>query len=147
MPDKKSTGESSRWMLESIHVDNGGPNEDGSESVPSAKPPLTRSVSNASSSLSRTSSSLSRTKSNMGGAVTRNQSTTKKRNAAPSNQPQKIERTASSATRGLNGLRFLDRTVTGRETDAWKSIERRFNQFATPEGKLPKEKFGICAGN
>ncbi|CAH8380782.1 unnamed protein product [Eruca vesicaria subsp. sativa] len=59
--------------------------------------------------------------------------------------PQRVERTTSSAARGLQSLRFLDRTVTGRERDSWRSIENRFNQFAV-DGKLPKEKFGICIG-
>lgn len=57
----------------------------------------------------------------------------------------KMGRTTSTAAKGLNSLRFLDRTVTGKEGDAWRSIERRFNQFAV-EGKLPKDKFGICLG-
>ncbi|XP_044466376.1 putative respiratory burst oxidase homolog protein H [Mangifera indica] len=61
------------------------------------------------------------------------------------NQPAQIDRTASAAARGLQSLRFLDRTVTGKENDAWRSIEKRFNQFAV-NGKLPKEKFGICVG-
>ncbi|KAF3542737.1 hypothetical protein DY000_02008143 [Brassica cretica] len=59
--------------------------------------------------------------------------------------PQRVERTTSSAARGLQSLRFLDRTVTGRERDSWRSIENRFNQFAV-DGRLPKEKFGICIG-
>ncbi|KAJ0911604.1 putative NAD(P)H oxidase (H(2)O(2)-forming) [Helianthus annuus] len=57
----------------------------------------------------------------------------------------KMGRTTSTAAKGLNSLRFLDRTVTGKEGDAWRSIERRFNQFAVA-GKLPKDKFGICLG-
>ncbi|KAL8208595.1 hypothetical protein R6Q57_008007 [Mikania cordata] len=54
-------------------------------------------------------------------------------------------RTTSTAAKGLNSLRFLDRTVTGKENDSWRLIERRFNQFAV-DGKLPKDKFGICLG-
>lgn len=56
-----------------------------------------------------------------------------------------MERTASTAARGLKSLRFLDRTVTGKEHDAWRSIERRFFQFSVNE-KLPREKFGVCMG-
>ncbi|ESQ37429.1 hypothetical protein EUTSA_v10003051mg [Eutrema salsugineum] len=59
--------------------------------------------------------------------------------------PQRVKRTTSSAARGLQSLRFLDRAVTGRERDSWRSIENRFNQFAV-DGKLPKEKFGVCIG-
>ena len=54
-------------------------------------------------------------------------------------------RTESGAARGIKGLRFLDRTVTGREADAWKSIEKRFTQNAV-DGKLTKDKFGTCMG-
>ncbi|XP_024967933.1 putative respiratory burst oxidase homolog protein H [Cynara cardunculus var. scolymus] len=59
--------------------------------------------------------------------------------------PPKMGRTTSSAAKGLNSLRFLDRTVTGKEGDAWRAIERRFHQFAV-DGKLPRDKFGICVG-
>ncbi|KAI3782389.1 hypothetical protein L2E82_12434 [Cichorium intybus] len=54
-------------------------------------------------------------------------------------------RTTSSAAKGLNSLRFLDRTVTGKEGDAWRAIDRRFMQFSV-DGKLPRDKFGICVG-
>ncbi|XVF05604.1 hypothetical protein REPUB_Repub05bG0187100 [Reevesia pubescens] len=68
----------------------------------------------------------------------------KRTNGAPPNIPR-VQRTASSAAIGLQSLRFLDRTVTGKEMDAWKSTERRFNQFAV-DGKLSKDKFGVCIG-
>ncbi|PIA59476.1 hypothetical protein AQUCO_00400393v1 [Aquilegia coerulea] len=54
-------------------------------------------------------------------------------------------RTTSSASRGLMSLRFLDRTMTGREGDAWRPVEKRFNQYAT-NGKLSKDDFGRCIG-
>lgn len=57
----------------------------------------------------------------------------------------KMGRTTSTAAKGLNSLRFLDRTVTGKEGDAWRLVEKRFNQFAVG-GMLPKDKFGICLG-
>ncbi|GMI94670.1 Respiratory burst oxidase homolog H [Hibiscus trionum] len=57
----------------------------------------------------------------------------------------RVERTASTAARGLQSLRFLDRSVTGKEGDAWKSTERRFNQFAV-QGLLYRDKFGACVG-
>ncbi|MED6180340.1 hypothetical protein PIB30_009408 [Stylosanthes scabra] len=57
----------------------------------------------------------------------------------------KIERVKSGAARGLKGLRFLDRSVTGKENDAWKCIEKRFNQNAV-DGKICKDKFGTCIG-
>ncbi|KAL1321415.1 hypothetical protein HN51_066223 [Arachis hypogaea] len=57
----------------------------------------------------------------------------------------KMERVQSGAARGLKGLRFLDRSVTGKENDAWKSIGKRFNQNAV-DGKISKDKFGTCIG-
>ncbi|KAK2360738.1 respiratory burst oxidase protein B [Trifolium repens] len=51
----------------------------------------------------------------------------------------------NGAARGLKGLRFLDRTVTGKEGDAWRSIEKRFTQNAV-DGMLSKDKFGTCIG-
>ncbi|KAK9075794.1 hypothetical protein SSX86_004123 [Deinandra increscens subsp. villosa] len=69
-----------------------------------------------------------------------------RKKAPPSaGEAPKMGRTTSSAAKGLNSLRFLDRTVTGKEGDAWRLIEKRFNQFAVG-GKLPKDKFGICLG-
>lgn len=61
------------------------------------------------------------------------------------NVNSKMVRLQSGASRGLKGLRFLDRTVTGKENDAWKSIEKRFLQHAV-NGKLSKDKFGTCMG-
>ncbi|GLU11707.1 hypothetical protein SLE2022_284330 [Rubroshorea leprosula] len=71
-------------------------------------------------------------------------SSARKRSAGPPNIPR-MQRTTSSATKGLQSLRFLDQTTAGNENDSWKSIERRFNQHAI-NGKLPKDKFGVCVG-
>nr|KAJ0192190.1 hypothetical protein LSAT_V11C800419430 [Lactuca sativa] len=56
-----------------------------------------------------------------------------------------LERQVSSAARGLSGLRFLDRVITGKEGDAWMGVEKRFHRFSK-NGKLQREKFGICIG-
>ncbi|KAK7338654.1 hypothetical protein VNO77_19277 [Canavalia gladiata] len=61
------------------------------------------------------------------------------------NGEAKMMRMQSGAARGLKGLRFLDRTLTGKEADAWRSIEKRFAQHAVG-GKLSKDKFGTCIG-
>ncbi|KAK4790572.1 hypothetical protein SAY86_017876 [Trapa natans] len=66
------------------------------------------------------------------------------RNGFLGNEPR-IVRTGSSAKKGIKSLRFLDRTVTGKEIDAWKSVEKRFHQFAF-DGRLPRDKFGACVG-
>lgn len=58
----------------------------------------------------------------------------------------RMGRTESVASQGIRSLRFLDRAITGKEEDAWKDIEKRFNQHAV-HGRLFKEKFGICIGN
>ncbi|KZV36108.1 respiratory burst oxidaseprotein H [Dorcoceras hygrometricum] len=57
----------------------------------------------------------------------------------------RMGRTDSGASQGLRTLRFLDRTRTGKEEDAWKDIEKRFNQH-TVDGRLFKDKFGVCIG-
>ncbi|XP_009611455.1 putative respiratory burst oxidase homolog protein H isoform X2 [Nicotiana tomentosiformis] len=57
----------------------------------------------------------------------------------------RMGRMQSGAARGLNSLRFLDRTTTGKEGDAWRSVEKRFNQNAV-NGRLFREKFGTCIG-
>ncbi|TKY66041.1 putative respiratory burst oxidase-like protein H [Spatholobus suberectus] len=67
------------------------------------------------------------------------------RNGFQGNGGKKMVRMESGAGRGIKGLRFLDRTVTGKENDAWKSIEKRFAQHAV-DGKLSKDKFGTCIG-
>jgi hypothetical protein len=58
----------------------------------------------------------------------------------------RMGRMTSGAARGLKSLRFLDRTTTGKEADAWRCIERRFNQHAV-DGRLSRDKFGTCIGN
>ncbi|KAL9999899.1 putative NAD(P)H oxidase (H(2)O(2)-forming) [Helianthus debilis subsp. tardiflorus] len=67
------------------------------------------------------------------------------RQRLPPNDESRMVRQRSSAARGLDGLRFVDRVVTGKEGDAWMAIEKRFQQFSV-DGKLPREKFGICIG-
>ncbi|KAL5057870.1 hypothetical protein RYX36_029474 [Vicia faba] len=61
------------------------------------------------------------------------------------NDGSQMVRLQSGATRGLKSLRFLDRTITGKEDDAWRSIQKRFTQHAVG-GMLFKDKFGQCIG-
>ncbi|PKI52023.1 hypothetical protein CRG98_027675, partial [Punica granatum] len=61
------------------------------------------------------------------------------------NNGARIEWTGSSAKKGLRSLRFLDRTISGNEVDAWKSAEKRCHQLAL-DGRLPRDKFGVCIG-
>lgn len=91
--------------------------------------------------------SFKRTTSSIGASFRKTTSSALRRSGllAPHPPRQKIERTASAAARGLKSLRFLDRTTTGKETDAWRSIERRFYQFAVDD-RLPRDKFGVCIG-
>ncbi|KAL0460645.1 UNVERIFIED_CONTAM: putative respiratory burst oxidaseprotein H [Sesamum latifolium] len=74
----------------------------------------------------------------------RKSSSVKKRIPVQVSTP-KMGRMASGASRGLMGLRFLDRTTTGKEEDAWRVIEKRFNQNVV-DGRLFKDKFGVCIG-
>ncbi|KAK6144513.1 hypothetical protein DH2020_021333 [Rehmannia glutinosa] len=70
----------------------------------------------------------------------RKASSIKNRNRVQDSTP-KMGRLESSVTRGLKSLRFLDRTTTGKEEDAWKAIEKRFNQNAV-DRRLFKDNFG-----
>lgn len=56
-----------------------------------------------------------------------------------------LGRTKSGTARGFKGIRFLERSATGKEADAWKTIERRFDQNAEGE-RLYRDKFGACIG-
>ena len=130
-----SKTESKRWMLESIEIDRmrGVPvNDEPKATLPPKDPGV---------------ASIKRSASNIGASLIRTASSALRKSGVLSSKPPlpKMERTASSASRGLKSLRFLDRTMTGKEMDAWRSIERRFDQFAVHE-RLPKEKFGICIG-
>lgn len=111
------SGNSSRWSLDSIEIDM------AVETMESSAPPRPNDIPLP---------------------LSRNTSTTRKRNASCGGIPR-MERTTSSASRGLMSLRFLDRTMTGKEGDAWRSIEKRFNQHAM-NGQLSRDKFGVCIG-
>ncbi|GAA0161326.1 oxidase [Lithospermum erythrorhizon] len=81
-------------------------------------------------------------------SMTRKRSVDMQEVAAPGGgwlAPPKLGRLQSGATRGFNSLRFLDRIKTGKEEDAWHVVEKRFNEHAV-DGKLHKDKFGICVG-
>ncbi|XP_061963966.1 putative respiratory burst oxidase homolog protein H [Populus nigra] len=127
--------ESKKWMLENIEIDRMVEvpiNDEPKKHFPPRGP---------------VGASIKWSASNLGASLRRTTSSALRKNGVLSSKPPrpKMERTASSAARGLKSLRFLDRTVTGKEMDAWRSIERRFDQFAVDE-RLPKDKFGICIG-
>lgn len=151
--------ESTKWMFHSVEID---PNKEGSVKQPENTTNSNKTESSGGGGIGI----LKNVSRNLGvGSVIRSMSVSKWRKSgnlgSPSTRksgnlglpvamtkkmgPQRVERTTSSAARGLQSLRFLDRTVTGRERDSWRSIENRFNQFSV-DGKLPKEKFGICIG-
>lgn len=154
MKNNTRAEDSTKWMLESVEIDSmgegstkgpdtnlnkneGGQKKNASRNLGVGSIIRTLSVSNWRKS-GNLGSPSTRKSGNLGPPV----------NAGPAKKtgPQRVERTQSTAARGLQSLRFLDRTVTGRERDAWRSIENRFNQFSV-DGKLPKEKFGVCIGN
>ncbi|CAA2996718.1 respiratory burst oxidase homolog H [Olea europaea subsp. europaea] len=69
-------------------------------------------------------------------------SMTRKRNQIQDIVPR-MGRMESGAVRGLRGLRFLDRTTTGKEGDVWKVVGKHFNQHAVDD-RMFKDKFGEC---
>lgn len=117
----------SRWSHKRIEIDT-ATGASAAESVAVAVDCCSDEISSPSSQ----DTSMARERSVLNGSTT---------SAAATTSPT-LERTAS---RGLMGLRFLDRTMTGKEDDAWRSIERRFNKLAD-NGRLSKDKFGACIG-
>lgn len=119
-------GSSSKWILESIEID------------PLVDVPI---ENNEPDETSNPFKPLKQIKS-----LKKSTSSVRKRNGIQSNNNvPRMGRMASGASRGLKSLRFLDRTMTGKEADAWRSIEKRFNQHA-PDGSLCRDKFGTCIG-
>ncbi|KAJ0031191.1 hypothetical protein Pint_13567 [Pistacia integerrima] len=58
----------------------------------------------------------------------------------------KLERTRSSAQRGLKGLRFISKTTGVSDAEElWKKVASRFESLAK-EGLLAREDFGECIG-
>ncbi|KAD3068272.1 hypothetical protein E3N88_36152 [Mikania micrantha] len=118
-----------------VRMENGMHNEDeecmGNEGVKNK--PLKMGIGNLGGRLSRNC-----------GRVAGSTSTSSRRRLRTIDEPR-LERQRSGAARGLNGLRFLDRVMTGKEVDAWMAIEKRFQRFSV-DGRLPREKFGICVG-
>lgn len=133
-----SKEDSTRWILEHIGIDRMADVPINDEPKNTLPPLPTKGPNNDATirSTSSFSASLRRTTSN---------ALRKSGVLAPKPPRPKMERTASAAARGLKSLRFLDRSMTGKEMDAWRSIERRFNQYAV-EGRLSRDKFGVCIG-
>lgn len=55
-----------------------------------------------------------------------------------------LERTRSSAQRGLKGLRFISKSGEASE-ELWRKVEERFG-FLAKDGLLAREDFGECIG-
>lgn len=167
---KVGTEDSTKWMLESVEIDRNGESsvKQPENIINNNKPPKSSGGDKPESSGGGGGRILKNVSRNLGvGSIIRSMSVSKWRKSGnlgdPSTRksgnlgppipiaqekrtgPQRVERTTSSAARGLQSLRFLDRTVTGRERDSWRAIENRFNQLAI-DGRLPKEKFGVCIG-
>ncbi|KAL4303719.1 hypothetical protein GQ457_10G011200 [Hibiscus cannabinus] len=154
---EESKDETSRkWTLESIVIDETPdvPRDDGDRKSISNAPneklvalPMNSGSGSDSGELPRTSTSsvpgLLRNISRVTHFRRLLSAARKRSHGAPNTA--RVQRSGSTASRGLQSLRFLDRTVTGKEGDTWKSIERRFNQCAV-KGRLYRDKFGACVG-
>ncbi|XP_028114207.1 putative respiratory burst oxidase homolog protein H [Camellia sinensis] len=115
-------GESVRWILESIEID-----KMVDVPIEEDKQPSTMSGNPNEKSPKTSATNL------------------RKRNGVQGGFIPKMARMTSGAARGLQSLRFLDRTTTGKEGDVWRSVEKRFNNLAVDE-KLFRDKFGPCVG-
>ncbi|KAM1115731.1 hypothetical protein TB2_006245 [Malus domestica] len=86
------------------------------------------------------------TKSSNDATLKRNNSSVRKRNGVQGNNHGSVGcRAEPGGKEGIKSLRFLDRTATGKEVDAWKQVEKRFNQYAVAD-RLSRDKFGACIG-
>ncbi|CAN6692557.1 unnamed protein product [Malus baccata var. baccata] len=86
------------------------------------------------------------TKSSNNATLKRNNSSVRKRNGVQGNNHGSVGcRAEPGGKEGIKSLRFLDRTATGKEVDAWKQVEKRFNQYAVAD-RLSRDKFGACIG-
>lgn len=123
IPEKGGHEESTKWILEKIEID---PMVDLSKD------------NNTQDNLSKCANGI---------CLMRSNSSVRKRNNNNGVQVMapKMGRMTSGVSKGIKSLRFLDRTVTGKEADAWKSIEKRFYQHALDE-RLARDKFGVCIG-
>ncbi|CAJ1798564.1 unnamed protein product [Sphenostylis stenocarpa] len=124
--EKEGKDESSTWILESIEIHPTQEMPTGNDEPPPEISTVLKSPNECSRNNVRSRNGSQETGSQENGA-------------------KKMVRVESGAARGIKGLRFLDRTVTGKEDDAWRSIEKRFAQHAV-DGKLSKDKFGTCMG-
>lgn len=123
IPDSNEGNESSaKWVLETIEIDK-------MEDVPMEDVPMDDEPKSTVPKWPRTEPTMNKS-----------ESFAKRRNEVQGPSPM-----TSGATRGLKSLRFLDRTITGKEDDAWRSIEKRFNQHAV-DGRISKDKFAACIG-
>ncbi|KAL3585743.1 hypothetical protein D5086_012610 [Populus alba] len=114
-----SRTESKKWMLESIEIDRMVEvpiNDEPKKTFPPRGP---------------VGASIKWSASNLGASLRRTTSSALRKNGVLSSKPPrpKMERTASSAARGLKSLRFLDRTVTGKEMDAMEINRKRFDHI------------------
>ncbi|CAL8999351.1 unnamed protein product [Prunus brigantina] len=112
-----------KWMLQRIDID------------PMVDVPLNSNDTGGNASKSSNETTLKR-----------NNSSVRKRNGAQGSSHGGMGlRVEPGGKEGIKSLRFLDRTATGKEGEAWKQIERRFNQYGG-DGRLSKDKFGACIG-
>lgn len=124
--DQLGTGESSRWILESIEIDHmtdvpfGNNNDSRTNDVVKSSLPLNSNGSQTSNLRNRA-----------GGVH---------EDVVPT-----LGRLRSSADKGLRSLRFIDKKATAKEGDAWIAIEKRFFKSAVG-GKIFRDKFGACVG-
>lgn len=123
----KDNSSSSRWMLESIQIDQLQDLAMNDESKD-----ITNEVSNE-KYFKRNNRIVKKVMTTINESMM-NQLTT-----------PRIERSHSGAHKGINSLRFLDKAMAGKEADAWKSIEKRFYQNSK-DGRLSRDKFGFCIG-
>ncbi|KAL6967422.1 NAD(P)H oxidase (H2O2-forming) [Sarracenia purpurea var. burkii] len=109
--DQSVKGESERWVLESVETEQmvDVPFDDEQPSTTASRNPFENSLTKR-----------------------------KKNNNMVQDTVPRMGRQQSGAAKGIKSLRFLDRTTTGKEGDAWRHVEKRFDQLAV-DGMLSRD--------
>lgn len=142
MSNNHKEGDSSKWILDSVEIDQitDAPNHNESSSSSSSNNNNHNNIPQKSPRGLNFSRIGSNTKKRFGILGNGNANGNGNSNAA---QP-KMGRMRSTAARGLQSLRFLD-GATGKDGDAWKPVEKRFKQNAV-NGRVPRDKFSAVIG-
>ncbi|KAJ7553076.1 hypothetical protein O6H91_06G083900 [Diphasiastrum complanatum] len=115
----------------------------GWDRKPSLRSSLTR---NASSRVKKLTQEIKKLSLNRSSTIVRAFSERHAHGFDPLEQLEKFHRTTSGAEQALRGLRFISKTTNVDQNALWQAVEARFDQLASSDGMLFRNKFGPCVG-